>query len=61
MKKSVLATSLSALLFAGSSSAVTPYDKDELKLHLNGDLQVQLFQKSGADNDLDVNYDDLDL
>lgn len=61
MKKTVVATGLSALLFAANSSAITLYEKDELKLHLKGDLQVQFFQKPGADKDLDVNYDDLEL
>jgi len=49
------------MLIAGNSTAATIYEKDDLKLHLKGDLQVQLFQKPGEDEDLDVDYDDLEL
>lgn len=61
MKKMILAGAISAALPVSTLSAATIYEKDDLKLHLKGDLQVQLFQEPGTDEDLDVDYDDLEL
>lgn len=61
MQKTVVAAALGALLSSGAAGAATLVDQDGLKLHLKGDLQVQLFQKPGVDRDLDVDYDDLEL
>lgn len=62
MNNTALMTGLSTLLFATTSSAVTLYDNNhDFELSLKGDLQVQLFQEPGTNQDLDVDYDDLEL
>ncbi|MDO6461899.1 porin [Granulosicoccaceae sp. 1_MG-2023] len=61
MKKHVIASAVTAVLCSGAASAATVYQQDELKLDLKGDLQVQLFQKPGEDQDMVVDYDDLEL
>jgi len=43
------------------ANAATIYSKDGAKLTMKGDIQVQLRQKSGADKDLYVDYDDAEL
>ena len=62
MNNTAVMTGLSTLLFATTGSAVTLYDNDyDLELSLKGDLQVQLFQEPGTNQDLEVDYDDLEL
>ena len=61
MTKHILASAVAAVLFSGAASAATFYEKDDLKMDLKGDLQIQLFQKPGADQDMIVDYDDLEL
>ena len=62
MKKLASITGLSTLLLSGYSNAVTLYDNDyDLELSLKGDLQVQLFKEPGSNQDLEVDYDDLEL
>ncbi|MGM0774919.1 MAG: porin, partial [Pseudomonadota bacterium] len=60
MKKLLLAVAMSSVA-AGSVNAATIYEKDGLTYKLNGDFQVQLRQKIGDDEDLFVDYDDLEL
>lgn len=61
MTKHILASAVTAVLFSGAASAATFYEKDDLKMDLKGDLQIQLFQQPGEDQDLMVDYDDLEL
>ncbi|TGN40660.1 porin [Marinobacter confluentis] len=60
MKKLLLAVAMSSVA-AGSVNAATIYEKDGLTYKLNGDFQVQLRQNIGDDEDLYVDYDDLEL
>ena len=48
-------------LVAGGAQAATIYKKDGFTYKLKGDLQIQLRQENGADKDLDVEYDDLEI
>lgn len=48
-------------LVAGGAQAATIYQKDGFTYKLSGDLQIQLRQDNGADQDLDVEYDDLEI
>lgn len=62
MKKTTTIGALMTLLMTGNSTAVTLYDNDyDFELSLKGDLQVQLFQEPGSNQDLKVDYDDLEL
>ncbi len=61
MKKAVLAPAIAAAMFIGSVQAVTIYENNGLKYELKGDLQVQLRQKIGAEKDIDLEFDDLEL
>lgn len=61
MKKTLAATFVGTTLMAANSSAATLYEQDGLKLQLKGDLQIQLYQAPGDDEDLGVDYDDLEL
>lgn len=60
MKKLLLTVAMSSVA-AGSVNAATIYEKDGLTYKLNGDFQVQLRQNIGDDEDLYVDYDDLEL
>lgn len=60
MKKLLLSTAISAVM-ATAASAATVYEKDELSFNIDGDYQIQLIQAIGTDQDLDVEYDDLEL
>jgi len=61
MQKLVLATVVAGLAASGSLNAATLYEEDGLTLDLKGDYQIQAFQPIGNDEDLDINYDDLEL
>lgn len=61
MKKLLLATAVMAITAAGSASAATIYDNNGLTYKLKGDWQIQLRQDVGADQNLDVEFDDLEL
>lgn len=61
MKNLILATAIASLTATSAVTAAPLYENDNLSVNLNGDLQVQLYQEIGADKDLDVNYDDLQL
>lgn len=60
MKKIMLAAAVSALI-PGAANAVTVYKKDGLQYKIGGDIQVQLRQKAGEDQDLKVDYDDVEI
>lgn len=61
MKKLNLAMAISLLAAASSTHAVTIYEGKGLKYTVKGDVQIQLIQDSGDDEDLDVEYDDAEL
>ena len=61
MKKVALTTAIAAAMLAGSVQAATLYEGNGLKYELKGDMQVQLRQKIGADQDIDLEFDDLEL
>lgn len=60
MKKLLLAVVVSSVA-AGSAQAVTVFEKDGFTYKMNGDLQIQIRQKVGDDEDLFVDYDDLEI
>ncbi|KPQ29850.1 MAG: Outer membrane protein (porin) [Marinobacter excellens HL-55] len=60
MKKLLLAVAVSTVA-AGSVNAATIYEKDGFTYKLNGDFQVQFREKTGFDERLKVEYDDLEL
>lgn len=59
MKKTLLALAVS--LASVSAHAVTVYDNDGLTYEVNGDIQLQLRQKAGIDQESDIEFDDLEL
>ncbi|WP_028301640.1 porin [Oceanospirillum beijerinckii] len=61
MKKLVLATAILAASAAGTASAATIYENNGLTYKLKGDFQIQLRQDVGDDQNLDVEFDDLEL
>ncbi|WP_028469357.1 porin [Neptunomonas japonica] len=60
MKKLILAASIAAIA-TGSANAATIYEGKGLTYKLKGDFQVQLRQDVGDDQNLDVEFDDLEL
>ncbi len=52
---------LAAFVFAGVAQSATVYDKDGFTYKIKGDLQLQLRQDVGDDQNLDVEYDDVEL
>ncbi len=52
---------LAITMIAGGAQAATIYKKDGLTYKLKGDIQIQLRQKAGDDEDFGVDYDDLEL
>lgn len=60
MKKLILAVSVAAVM-ASSANAATIYEGKGLTYKVKGDFQVQLRQDVGADQNLDVEFDDLEL
>lgn len=59
MKKTLLATAIA--LVSVSANAATVYDQDGFTYDLKGDLQVQLRQKAGTDQEMDMEFDDLEI
>lgn len=55
------AMAMSALTAGTATAAVTVFEKENFTYKLGADLQIQLLQDSGVDEDLDVNYDDGEL
>lgn len=60
MKKVVLATAVSAAL-AASAQAATVYEGNGLKYDIKGDIQIQLRQKVGQDQEQDLEFDDAEI
>jgi predicted porin len=62
MKKIVLGIVIAAVVAAaGSVNAATVFQKDNLTYTIKGDWQIQFRQDPGTEQDLDVEYDDLEL
>lgn len=62
MKKIVFGIVLAAIVAAaGSVHAATVLQKDNFTYKISGDWQVQFRQEPGEDEDLDVEYDDLEI
>jgi predicted porin len=62
MKKVVFGIVIAAIVAAaGSVSAATVFKKDNLTYKISGDWQIQFRQDPGVDQDLDVEYDDLEI
>lgn len=59
MKKLLLAAAVAVA--SGSANAATIYENGGFEYKVNGDLQVQLRQKSGDDKNPDIEFDDLEL
>ncbi len=60
MKKLILSTAIIAAM-AGTAQAATIYDNNGLTYTLKGDWQIQLRQDAGDDQNLDIEFDDLEL
>ncbi|MBN0989600.1 porin [Amphritea pacifica] len=60
MKKLILAAAIAATT-AGSASAATIYEGKGLTYKLKGDFQIQLRKDVGKDQNLNVDFDDLEL
>lgn len=61
MKNRTAITFISALAMSSGASAVTLFEEDNFSYELEGDLQIQLLQDTGVDEDLDINFDDGEL
>jgi len=61
MKKLVLASAIVAASVAGAANAATIYEKNGLTYKMKGDWQIQLRQDAGDDQNLDVEFDDLEI
>lgn len=61
MKKVISVVGLAALIGVGSAQAAAVYKADNFQYTLNADWQIQLQQDAGTDQDMDVEYDDLEL
>ncbi len=61
--KKVLSTAVAASIVAaaGAAGAATIYTKDNFSYTVKGDWQIELRQKIGEDQDLDVDFDDLEI
>jgi predicted porin len=62
MKRIVFGIVIAAMVAAaGSVHAATVLEKDNFTYKISGDWQIQFRQDAGEDQDLDVEYDDLEL
>lgn len=59
MKKLILVAAVAVA--SGSANAATIYENGGFEYKLNGDLQVQLRQQAGDDENADIEFDDLEL
>ncbi|MGM0534904.1 MAG: porin [Pseudomonadota bacterium] len=59
MRKVMLAAAVA--MASGSASAATIYEDGGFQYKVNGDIQVQLRQKAGDDNNPDIEFDDVEL
>ncbi len=62
MKKIVAGIVIASFLaIVGSAQAATVFEKDNFTYKISGDWQIQLRQDPGDDQDMDVEYDDLEI
>lgn len=61
MKKLVLASAIVAASVASAANAATIYENNGLTYKMKGDWQIQLRQDAGDDQNLDVEFDDLEI
>lgn len=61
MKKLILSTLVAGVTAAGTAGAATVYEGNGLTYKVNGDWQIQLRQDVGDDQDLNVDFDDLEV
>lgn len=61
MKKLILSTLIAGVTAAGTAGAATVYEGNGLTYKVNGDWQIQLRQDVGDDQDLNVDFDDLEV
>ncbi len=61
MKKLPLALAIGVIAASSSLNAATVYDNKGLKFKIDGDIQIQLRQRVGDDEELHVDYDDSEL
>lgn len=61
MKKLTLAAAIAMIAASGTTTAATIYKGKGLSYTVKGDIQVQLIQDAGDDEDLDIEYDDAEL
>ncbi len=57
----MLVIAVALAMAVGTTQAKTIYEADNFKLNLGGDWEIQLKQDAGTDEDLDVEYDDLEI
>lgn len=61
MKKLILSTLVAGIAAANTAGAATIYEGNGLSYKMNGDWQIQLRQDAGDDQDLNVDFDDLEV
>ncbi len=61
MKKLILSTLVAGIAAANTAGAATIYEGNGLSYKMNGDWQIQLRQDVGDDQDLNVDFDDLEV
>ena len=61
MKKRVLSIAIASMMVASTANAAKIYEKGDVSWDLKADVQVQIRQKSGQNEDSFVDYDDAEL
>jgi len=61
MNKLILSTLIAGITAASTAGAATIYEGNGLTYKLKGDWQIQLRQDAGDDQDLNVDFDDLEV
>jgi predicted porin len=61
MKKLVLASAIAVAAVSGAATAAEVFKKDALTLSVTGELEIQVGQAIGDDEDIEVFYDELEL
>lgn len=61
MNKLILSTLVAGITAASTAGAATIYEGNGLSYKMNGDWQIQLRQDAGDDQDLNVDFDDLEV
>ncbi len=61
MKKLLISTAIGLAAISSSANAVTIYEKDGFTYKIDGDIQVQLRQNAGVDQDTGIDFDDSEI